>query len=278
MSILVHLPGRRRCLGKSAICIDRNLRVGACRAAGALRPQEGGRVPQKAGPTGGRNIKEEQTTRVGAKAPLPRQQRLGEEIANSIAHGVGAALSLAALVILVVLSSRYGDPWRIVSFSIYGATLFFLYLASTLYHSFSNRRVKRVFRVLDHSSIYLLIAGTYTPVTLISMRGPWGWTIFGLIWGLAVCGIVAKVFLMGKYRVFSVLLYVAMGWLIVPFGPALAMISKGLMVWILIGGLSYTLGLIFYGLKSVPYFHFVWHLFVLGGSVSHFFGILLYLT
>jgi hemolysin III len=213
------------------------------------------------------------------EVPHSRQQSLGEEIANSITHGIGAALSIVALVLLVVFSSRYGDIWRIVSFSIYGSTLFFLYLASTLYHSFTNRRIKSFFRILDHSSIYLFIAGTYTPVTLVSMRGPWGWTIFGLIWAMAIGGIVAKIFLIGKYKIVSVLLYVVMGWLIIiAFKPMLQMVPKGLIIWLFIGGVCYTLGLIFYSSKKMPYFHFIWHLFVLGGSVSHFLGMLLYLT
>jgi hemolysin III len=208
-----------------------------------------------------------------------RQQSLGEEIANSITHGIGTALSIAALVLLVVFTSKYGDIWRIVSFSIYGSTLFILYLASTLYHSFTNRRVKNFFRILDHSSIYLLIAGTYTPVTLVSMRGPWGWTIFGIIWAMAIGGIIAKIFLIGKYKIVSVLLYVAMGWLIIiAFKPVLQMVPKGLIIWLFIGGVCYTLGLIFYACKKVPYFHFIWHLFVLSGSISHFFGMLLHLT
>ena len=213
------------------------------------------------------------------EVPHNRQQSLGEEIANSITHGIGAALSIVALVLLVVFASIYGDTWRVVSFSIYGATLFFFYLASTLYHSFTNRRVKRFFRILDHSSIYLLIAGTYTPVTLVSMRGPWGWTIFGLIWAMAIGGIIAKILLIGKYKIVSVLLYVAMGWfIIVAFRPMLQMVPKGLIIWLVIGGVWYTLGLIFYACKKVPYFHFIWHLFVLGGSISHFLGMLLHLT
>lgn len=208
-----------------------------------------------------------------------RQQSLGEEIANSITHGIGAALSIVALVLLVVFASQYGDTWRVVSLSIYGLTLFMLYLASTLYHSFTNRRAKRFFRILDHSSIYLLIAGTYTPVTLVPMRGPWGWVIFGLIWAIAIGGITAKIFLIGKYKFVSVLIYLAMGWLvIIAFKPLLQMVPKGLIIWLLIGGTSYTLGIIFYACKKVPYFHFIWHLFVLGGSISHFFGMLLYLT
>ena len=208
-----------------------------------------------------------------------RQQSLGEEIANSITHGIGAALSLAALVLLVVLASIYGDTWRVVSFSIYGTTLFFLYLASTLYHSFTNERVKRFFRIVDHSSIYLLIAGTYTPVTLIAMRGPWGWTIFGLIWAMAIGGIVVKIFMIGKYKIFSVVFYVVMGWLIlVAFKPMLQMVPKGLIIWLLIGGVCYTFGLIFYAWKKIPYYHAIWHLFVLGGSITHFLGMLFYLT
>ncbi|NIV15631.1 MAG: hemolysin III family protein [Aliifodinibius sp.] len=208
-----------------------------------------------------------------------RQLSLGEEIANSVTHGIGAALSMVGLGVLVFIASTQGDGWRIVSFSIYGTTLFFLYLVSTLYHSFTNIRVKRLFRLLDHSSIFLLIAGTYTPVTLIPMRGPWGWTIFGLIWALAIAGIVLKIFMLGKFKILSVVLYVAMGWLIVvAVKPMLQMVPRGLIIWLLIGGLFYTLGLIFYATKKVPYFHAVWHLFVLGGSISHFLGILFYLS
>jgi len=216
---------------------------------------------------------------IEAKSTAHRQQSLGEEIANSITHGIGAALSLAALVLLVVFASLYGDTWRVVSFSIYGTSLFLLYLASTLYHSFTDKRVKRFFKILDHSSIYLLIAGTYTPVALVPMRGPWGWTIFGLIWAMAIGGIIIKVFMMGKYKIFAVLFYVAMGWLIIiAVKPMLQMVPKGLIIWLLIGGVCYTFGLIFYACKKIPYFHFVWHLFVLAGSISHFFGMLLYLT
>lgn len=213
------------------------------------------------------------------KKPLHRSQTLGEEIANSITHGIGAALSLAALVILIVFASKYGDAWRVVSFSIYGTTLFFLYIASTLYHSFPNGKVKRFFRILDHSSIFLLIAGTYTPVTLIAMRGPWGWTLFGLVWAMAIGGIVAKVFLINRFKIVSLLLYVAMGWLvIIAVKPMMVMVPRGMIVWLFIGGLCYTLGIVFYAIKKVPYFHTVWHLFVLGGSICHFMGMLFYLT
>ncbi|MFC1521351.1 hemolysin III family protein [Elusimicrobiota bacterium] len=216
---------------------------------------------------------------LGIKVPLPRQQSLGEEIANSIVHGIGTALSIAALVLLVVFASKYGDAWRIVSFSIYGSTLFFLYLASTLYHSITNKRAKRVFRILDHSSVFLLIAGTYTPVTLVCMRGPWGWSIFGLIWAMAIGGIIAKVFLIEKYRFVSILLYLGMGWLIIiALKPMFQMVPKGLIIWLFIGGACYTLGVAFYVYKRIPYFHFIWHIFVLGGSISHFFGMFFHLT
>lgn len=207
------------------------------------------------------------------------EQSPGEEIANSITHGIGAALSVAALVLLVVYASLYGDVWRVVSLSIYGATLIILYLASTLYHSFTRPGLKKFFQILDHSSIFLLIAGTYTPVTLVPMRGPWGWTLFGVIWALAILGIVSKVFLIEKYKILSVLLYVCMGWLIViAIKPMIQMVPRGFIVWLVIGGVSYTLGIVFYAIKRVPYFHAVWHLFVLGGSISHFFGMLFYLA
>ena len=208
-----------------------------------------------------------------------RQQTNGEELANSTVHGIGAGLAIAGLAILVVFSSKYGDVWRIVSLSIYGASLFLLYLSSTLYHGFSHPKVKRIFRIFDHASIYLLIAGTYTPVTLVSLRGPWGWTLFGVIWFLAMVGILSKIFFMDKYRFVSVAVYLVMGWLIViAFKPLMAAVPAQMIMWLAIGGGCYTLGLIFYAIKAVPFFHFIWHLFVLGGSITHFLGMLFYLT
>ena len=208
----------------------------------------------------------------------PAVQSSGEEIANSISHGIGAALSIAALVILVVFASRRGDTVRVVSLGIYGTTLIVMYLSSTLYHSFSNPRIKHFFRILDHSSIYLLIAGSYTPIVLVSMRGAWGWTIFGIVWTMAVCGIVAKIFLTGRYGIVSVILYIAMGWIIVlAIKPMIQSVPWKLFIWLLIGGLSYTFGIIFYAWEKMPYNHTVWHLFVLGGSIAHFIGILLYI-
>ncbi|HBY56454.1 MAG TPA: hemolysin III [Candidatus Atribacteria bacterium] len=206
-------------------------------------------------------------------------QTLGEEIANSITHGIGAALSIAALVILVVLAIRRGDAWRIASFSIYGATLILLYLASTLYHSFVNPKIKNFFRILDHSAIYLLIAGSYTPITLTFMRGPWGWTLFGIVWGIAIGGITITILLLDKLKALLGLSYVAMGLVIViAFKLMTQMVPRGMIAWLFIGGACYLLGIIFYLWRRLPYHHPIWHLFVLGGSISHFLGIFFYLT
>lgn len=210
---------------------------------------------------------------------LPKQT-LGEEIANSITHGIGAALATAALTILVVFAALKGDAWRIVSFAIYGSSLVLMYTSSTLYHSITNKKAKRYFRIMDHSSIFVLIAGTYTPITLLALRGTgWGWTIFGLIWGMAILGILFKLMFYGKLEKLSVVFYILMGWLaVVAIKPMLANLPTGLLIWIAVGGLSYTLGIIFYSWTKLPYSHSIWHLFVLGGSISHFFGILLYLV
>jgi len=206
-------------------------------------------------------------------------QTLGEEIANSITHGIGAGLSIAALVILVVLASRRGDAWRIASFSIYGTTLFLLYLSSTLYHGFVDSKIKNIFRILDHSAIYLLIAGTYTPVTLTLMRSAWGWTLFGLAWAMAIGGIIITTLLLDKLKALLVISYVVMGLLVViAIKPMIQMVPRGMIIWLFIGGACYILGIIFYLWKRLPYHHSIWHLFVLGGSISHFLGILFYLT
>jgi hemolysin III len=201
----------------------------------------------------------------------------GEEIANAIIHGIGSVFGIAALVILVVLASRKGDAWRIVSFSVYGVTLILLYLASTLYHGLRHPGAKRIFRILDHSSIFLLIAGTYTPFLLVPLRGGWGWSLFGVIWALAVAGIVFKAIFINRLKKLSVLVYILMGWLIVvALKPMLAKIPPHALGWLLAGGLCYTGGVIFYSMKSVRFSHAVWHLCVLAGSMCHFFAILLY--
>ncbi|MFV1997986.1 MAG: hemolysin III family protein [Acidiferrobacterales bacterium] len=197
---------------------------------------------------------------------------------NSISHLVGAVVALAGMVVLVVLASRQGDPWKIVSFSVYGATLVALYSFSTLYHSLHGR-AKPVFRKLDHHAIYLLIAGTYTPFTLVTLRGEWGWSLFGIIWGLAVLGIVIDSFPQRGRRVVPLIIYLVMGWLaVMAAGPLLQALPPMGITGLVLGGLFYTVGIIFYALDGVRYFHGIWHLFVLAGSASHYFTILLYVN
>ena len=204
---------------------------------------------------------------------------LGEEIANSVIHGLGVALSVAGLVLMVVFASLSADPWRIVSVSIFGATLIILYLASTLYHAFPQPSVKRVMRIFDHSAIYLLIAGTYTPFLLVNLRGPWGWSLFGVMWGIAVAGCFFKAFCIGRWDKVTTLLYVAMGWMIVvALKPTIQLVPTGALVLMLFGGLAYTSGVVFYMWHRLPYNHAIWHVFVLSGSVFHFFAIFFFVV
>ena len=206
------------------------------------------------------------------------QYRLGDILANAITHGVGAALALAGAVVLVVRAAR-GGPWLIVSCSIYAATLVLVYVCSTLYHSLVRTRARHVFQILDHASIYLLIAGTYTPFTLIALRGRLGWFIFGVEWTLAVAGIVFKSFAVGKYEVASALVYLFQGWFVVfAVLPLFHAIGWGGIAWMGAGGLAYTLGIVFFALDRLRYFHATWHVFVLAGSVAHFFAILFYVV
>jgi len=200
-----------------------------------------------------------------------------EEVMNAVTHGIGTLLAVAGLVLLTVFAYLYGDIWHIISFSIYGTTLVLLYLASTLYHSFTNERLKYIFKILDHSAIYLLIAGTYTPFTLVPLHGVLGWTVFGLVWGFAILGIVLKVFFVGRFRFASTICYIGMGWfIVVAIQPLLAAIGTLGMAWLLIGGLFYTLGSVFYLWNKIPYNHAIWHLFVLAGSVCHFIAVFFY--
>lgn len=204
-----------------------------------------------------------------------RELTHGEEITNVILHGVGLGLAIAALVVLVVFSSMFGTKWHTVSFSIYGATLVILYLSSTLYHSFPPGKVKNIFKIFDHSAIYLLIAGTYTPISLITLRGTLGWTIFTVVWAIAVFGIVFKIFFVKKFKILSTLLYIAMGWLIVvAIKPLFLALNDTSTIFLVIGGVLYTAGTIFYAWRSLKYHHAIWHLFVLGGSICHFFTML----
>ncbi|MBP1757547.1 MAG: channel protein, hemolysin family [Firmicutes bacterium] len=213
------------------------------------------------------------------ESPKPGQiYSKSEEIFNSISHGIGALLSIAGLVILVVLASRRREVISIVSFSIYGLTLLALYLSSTLYHSLVPPKAKKILRIFDHSTIYLLIAGSYTPITLIAMDNVWGWSIFGMIWVLALLGIAMNLINFEKTKKFALALYFLMGWLVViAVKPLLANVPSGLLVMLLIGGLFYTFGIIFYAAKRIPFNHGIWHLFVLAGSISHYLGFLLFL-
>ncbi|MDR6123879.1 hemolysin III [Bacillus sp. SLBN-46] len=200
-----------------------------------------------------------------------------EEIANSITHGIGALLSISALVILIVFASLYGTAWHIVSFTIFGVTMLLLYMSSTLLHSLPEGKAKDVFEIFDHSSIYFFIAGTYTPFLLIVIKGAMGWTLFGVVWGLAIAGTIFKCFFVKKYLFTSTLLYVVMGWLIVFAWKSLAAnLSPEGMTYLIIGGALYTLGAIFYVWRGFKYHHAVWHLFVMAGSTAHFFCVLLY--
>ncbi|MGD0015805.1 MAG: hemolysin III family protein [Bryobacteraceae bacterium] len=198
----------------------------------------------------------------------------GEEIANSLTHGLGLVLSIAGLSVLVTFAALHGDAWTVVGCAVFGASLVLLYAASTLYHALRTPRVKQWLRVLDHGAIFLLIAGTYTPFLLVSLRGPWGWSLFGVIWVLAVAGIVLKLFFTGRFRLLSTLIYLFMGWLaLAAFKPLVEVLPHGSLVMLLAGGVAYTAGTLFYMWKRLPYHHAVWHLFVLAGSVCHFFAV-----
>ena len=204
-----------------------------------------------------------------------RQPGLGEEIANSITHGIGAALAIAALVLLVVKAAQYGTAWHITSFAIFGSSLVILYLASTLYHALVRPRVKHTFRKFDHMSIYLLIAGTYTPFCLTLLNGWIGWTVLGLMWGCASLGIVFKAVHTGRAQIVSTILYLIMGWAVVFFiKPVYSGMSTTGFIWLVLGGAAYSVGVIFFLLDRVKYSHSVWHMFVLGGSTFHFFSVL----
>lgn len=203
----------------------------------------------------------------------------GEEITNAILHGIGSGLAIAALVILVVFASIKGDARYIVSYAIYGSTLVLLYLASTLYHSLPKGKGKDVFEIFDHSAIYLLIAGSYTPLALVAIKGALGWTIFGIVWGLSVIGIVFKVFWVKKFVILSTILYIVMGWLIlIAIKPLMNVLNTTSLVFLIVGGVLYTAGTIFYIWRGMKYHHAIWHLFVLGGSICHFFTMIFMLS
>lgn len=200
-----------------------------------------------------------------------------EELLNAITHGVGAALSLVGLIILIAAVYSHGNLWNQVSFGIYGVSLVLLYLASTLYHSFCNEKLKYIFKIIDHSAIYLLIAGTYTPFTLVTLHGQLGWHVFTVVWAIAVVGIVFQIFFVKRFKVFSTICYLLMGWLaVVIIKPLMAVLPAAGLYWLIGGGLFYTVGAIFYLYHRLPYHHAVWHVFVLAGSAAHFIAVFLY--
>lgn len=194
-----------------------------------------------------------------------------EEVANALTHGLGAFASVLGGGVLLTLATRFGDVWQVVSAAVFCASLLLLYTASTLYHIARRPRAKTRLQVLDHCAIYVLIAGSYTPFMLVSLRGPWGWSLFGIVWGLAVGGVIFKLFCTGRFERLSTLIYVGMGWLVlVAAGPMLHSLSVSTLLWLLAGGLSYTAGTFFFHSQRIPYAHAIWHLFVLVGSACHF--------
>jgi hemolysin III len=206
-----------------------------------------------------------------------RPQSPAEEVANSVSHGIGLLGALAASPILVKAALNRGDWAGIVGASVFATTMVLLYLASTLFHALPPNRAKRVFQILDHSAIYLLIAGTYTPFTLGVLRGAWGWTLFGLVWALAIVGTVFKALGGVRYTTFSTWVYLAMGWLVlIAIEPVWTLVPKWGLFWLLAGGIAYTAGAVFFMAERVRYFHFVWHLFVVLGSACHFVAVLRY--
>ncbi|ERI11694.1 hemolysin-3 [Aneurinibacillus aneurinilyticus ATCC 12856] len=201
-----------------------------------------------------------------------------EEVANAIIHGIGAVLSVIALITLIIAASESGTAWHVTSFTIYGVTMLLLYVSSTLVHSFPQGRVKDIFEICDHASIYLFIAGTYTPFLFLVVKGALGWTLFGIVWGMALVGVVFKLFFTKKFLYLSTVLYIIMGWLIVfAWKPLVMSLAPGGLVLLVIGGVLYTVGAVFYVWRMFPFHHAVWHVFVLAGTVVHFFGVFYYL-
>lgn len=205
---------------------------------------------------------------------IKKRYTLGEEIFNSVTHGVGSLLSIAGTVVLIVFSAINSDAFAVVSSAVYGASLIILYTMSTLYHSITNEKAKKFFRIMDHNTIFFLIAGTYTPYTLAVLRSPLGWVLFGVVWGAAAIGIVLNSIDLEKFSKISVVCYIAMGWVIIiavkPLMSSMPFISFALLV---AGGVFYTIGVIFYAIKKVKYFHSVWHIFTVIGSALHYFSV-----
>jgi hemolysin III len=206
-----------------------------------------------------------------------RPQSLGEEIANSVSHGLGLSAAVAAFPVLVMAAQARGDTAGIVGASVFATATVLLYFVSTLFHALPRCRAKRVFQILDHSAIYLLIAGTYTPFTLGVLRGDWGWTLFGLVWGMAIAGTVLKALGGVRYTTLSTWTYLAMGWLVVIAAKTVwTLVPYWGLFWLIAGGLAYTAGAVFFMAERIRYFHFVWHLFVVAGTACHFIAVLWY--
>ncbi len=200
-----------------------------------------------------------------------------EELANSITHGIGLALSVVGFMVMEVLCILHGTALHIVGCTTFGVTLILLYTASTLYHSFRRPHLKRLLKVLDHAAIYLLIAGTYTPFTLVNLKGFWGWTLFAIVWTMAIMGVLFKLFNVDRFKIASTLIYVLMGWsVIIVIKPLLAAVPTAGLMWLLAGGIFYTVGIVFFACKRIPYNHAIWHLFVMAGSICHYFAVLFY--
>lgn len=215
-----------------------------------------------------------EASRVMEKEAAKRYSR-GEEIANSVTHGVAWLASVCGLAVLVTFAAITGGALRVTSCAVFGSTLVLLYAASTLYHALPFARAKYVFRILDHSAIFLLIAGTYTPLSLVAIGGSWGWSLFGTVWSLAAIGVLLNTIAHGRWRWLSITLYVTMGWLVViAIRPLVAAVDTSVLVLVVVGGLAYTLGLAFYGWRRLPYSHAVWHLFVVAGSALHYVAVL----
>ncbi len=215
------------------------------------------------------------TTSNHINKPHYRTLTAGEEIFNSITHGIGTLLSIAGLVILTVFATYEGNTWHVVSFTIFGASMVLLYLSSTLYHSVTQQKIKNLFARFDHAAIFLLIAGTYTPFVLTTLRGPLGWTLFGIIWGLAITGIIIRSIYLTRFRKRMVAIYVAMGWMfLIAIVPMVKNLPAESITFLFIGAGCYSLGVIFYAWRNLKYGHGIWHLFVLGGSITHFFSVL----
>jgi hemolysin III len=210
--------------------------------------------------------------------PVENNYSRGEILANSITHGIGTALAIVGAVVLI--GASWGGGLRLeVSCAVFSFTLIFVYLCSTLYHSLGHTRFRHVLRILDHSSIYLMIAGSYTPFTLVSLHGPWGWTLFGVEWSLAVAGVIFKCFIIDRFENASTLVYLFQGWLVVVvIVPLIHAIGWQGLLWLGAGGLAYTAGIVFYAYDRRPYFHTIWHLFVMAGSTAHYFAVLFYIV